>query len=118
MSEWSGFDLGKKKTTEANFQYWLGEISQNIAEIPVPVPRQYQVNWDTILRALVQQRTFVQLEHYITANPIPDCNFVANNMLMPAEAELLDMVVLHHMPNDMPAGLSSLQVEGDGNCFP
>ena len=28
------------------------------------------------------------------------------------------MVALHHMPNDMPARLAPLQVEGDGNCFP
>ena len=28
------------------------------------------------------------------------------------------MVVLHHMPNDMPTGLAPLQVEGDVNCFP
>ena len=66
---------------------------------------------------MAQQRTFVQLEHYITANPIPDCNYVANEMLMAAEAELLDMVALHHMPNDIPAGLVPLQVERDGNCF-
>ena len=122
--EWSGFDLGKKKPTEANLQYWLGEIAQNIRnihnipEIPVNVPRQCQLNWDAILRALAQQRTFVQLELYITENPISDCNYVVNDMLMPAEAELLDMVALHHMPNDIPAGLASLQVEGDGNCSP
>ena len=76
------------------------------------------VNWDAILRALGQQRTFVQLQHHITCNPIPDCNYVANNILMRAEAELLDMVALHHMPIDMCAGLAPLQVERDGNCFP
>ena len=67
---------------------------------------------------MAQQRTFVQLEHYMRANPITDCDYVSNNMLMQAEAELLDMVALHHMPNDMPTGLAPLQVEGDGNCFP
>ena len=60
----------------------------------------------------------MQLEHYIRANPIPDFNYVANDVLMQAEAQLLDMVALHHMPNDMPAGLAPLQIEGDGNCFP
>ena len=75
--------------------------------MPVPVPRQCQLNLDAILRALSQQRIFVQVEHYITANPIPDCNCVANDMLMPAEAELLDMVTLHHMPNDSRTGTSA-----------
>ena len=83
-----------------------------------PVQPRRQVNWDAILRALGQQKTFVQLQHYITENPLPDCNYVANNMLMQAEADMLDMVALHHMPNDMPAGLAPLQVEGDRNCFP
>ena len=39
-------------------------------------------------------------------------------MLIQAETDLLDMVAIHHMPNDMPPGLAPLQVEGDGNCFP
>ena len=39
-------------------------------------------------------------------------------MFIQAVAQLLDMVALHHMPNDMPAGLAPLQIEGDGNCFP
>ena len=65
-----------------------------------------------------QRRIYVQLQCYITANPIPDCSYVSNNILTQAEVELLDMVALHHMPNDMPAGLAPLQVEGIGNCFP
>ena len=103
-------------------QYWLGEITQNIHNVhnlpeDTAQPRR-AVNWDVILRALGQQRTFVQLQHYITCNPIPDCNYVADNILMQAEAELLDMVALHHVPNDMHVGLAPLQVEGNDNCFP
>ena len=117
--EWSGFDLAKKKATEPNLQFWFGDVPQNVRNISNDtVPRQGELNWDIILRALAQQRTFVQLEHYIRANPITDCDYVSSNMLMQAEAELLDMVALHHMPNDMPTGLAPLQAEGDGNCFP
>ena len=120
--EWSGFDLGKKKVTEANLLYWLGEITPNLCNIcnlsKEAVQQRGPANWDAILRSLAQQRTFVQLQHYMTANPIPDCNYVSNNILTQAEAELLDMVALHHVPNDMPPGLAPLQVEGDGNCFP
>ena len=119
---WSGFDLAKKKVTEANLQYWLGKITENIHNIrnlpKMPVQQRGQINWEAILRALAQQRTFVQLQHYIRGNAIPDCNYVANNILTQAEVELLDMVALHHMPNNMQAGLAPIQVEGDGNCFP
>ena len=62
-------------------------------------------------------RTFVLLQHYINANPIPDCDYVADNVIVQGEVELLDTVALHHMPNDMPLGLVPLQVESDGNCF-
>ena len=59
---------------------------RNICNLPKkPAPRQRALNWDAILIALSQNRTFVQLEHYIRANPIPDFNYVANNMLMQAE---------------------------------
>ena len=121
-SEWSGFDLAKKKVTEANLDFWLGERTQNICNIrnlfEEDVQQRPTRNWDAILTALGQQRTFVQLQWYISANPIPDCNYVLNNILTQAEVEFLDMVALHHMPNDMPPGLAPLQVEGDGNCFP
>ena len=33
-SEWSGFNLGKKKATQVNLQYWLGEITQNVRNLP------------------------------------------------------------------------------------
>ena len=47
--DWSGFDLGKRKATEANLQYWLGEIMQNIRNIcnateSAPRQGQRQVN--------------------------------------------------------------------------
>ena len=110
--EWSGFDLAKKKVTEANLQYWLGKITENIHNIrdlpKMPVQQRGQINWEAILRALAQQRTFVQVQHYIRGNAIPDCNYVANNILTQAEVELLDMVALHHMPNDMQAGLAPI----------
>ena len=30
----------------------------------------------------------------------------------------LDLVAMHHMPNDVISGLAPIQIEGDGNCFP
>ena len=95
------------------------ERTQNIRNLSEEDVQQRPTrNWDAILTALAQQRTFVQLQWYISANPIPDCNYVLNNILAQAEVEFLDMVALHHMPNDMPLGLAPLQVEGDENCFP
>ena len=109
--------MAKKKVTEANLDFWLGERTQNIRNIhnlsEEDVQQRPTRNLDVILTALGQQRTFVQLQRYISANPIPDCNYVLNSILTQVEVEFLDM-----MPNDMPPGLAPLQVEGDGNCFP
>ena len=34
-----------------------------------------------------------------------------------AEMENLDLVALHHVPNDAPRNVSPIQIEGDGNWF-
>ena len=66
-------DLLKKKATEANKQYWFGDMQDNIHNIcnlpTEPVQQRQELNWDAILRALTQQRTFVNLN--ITLDQIP-----------------------------------------------
>ena len=34
------------------------------------------------------------------------------------EINNLDLVTMHHMPDDMPPALAPIQIVGDGNCFP
>ena len=58
------------------------------------------------------------MQRYIGDNPIPDLICGPNDSLLQSETNTLDLVELHHMPNDMPAGYAPLQIEGDGNCFP
>ena len=81
-------------------------------------PRIENLNWSAILRALGQQRTFVQLQQYINANPIPEMICVANDNFLQSDTNILDLVALHHIPDDTPPGFAPVQIEGDGNCFP
>ena len=75
-TQWSGFDLGKKKPSDANLQYWLGAITQNIrnkCNLPDDVQQRRALNWDAILRPLANKKHLcswnVRLERtqYLTA---------------------------------------------------
>ena len=61
---------------------------------------------------------YAQLCRYINSNAIPDLICVPNDTLTQKELNNLDLVAMHHMPNDMPANLAPLQTGTDGNCFP
>ena len=122
-SEWSGFDLATKKNVKPNLKFWFGDNIRNfgihnLSQRDEVKPRAQPLNWSAILRALSQQRTFVQLQRYVFNNPIPDLICGPNDSILQSEMNTLDLVALHHMPNDMPRGYAPLQIEGDGNCFP
>ena len=74
-SEFTAFDLGRKKSAEASLKHWFGD------QVPdthmcnmstVDHARVQPINWASILQALAQQRSFVQLRRYVNANSIPD----------------------------------------------
>ena len=77
-----------------------------------------QLSWPAILRALGQQRSFIQLERYIVAKPIPQLVCVPDDTFQQSDTTLLDLVALHHIPDDTDAGFAPVQIEGNGNCFP
>ena len=76
-----------------------------------------QFSWPTIFRALGQQRSFVQLQRYIVTNPIPELVCVADDTFLQSDITLLDLVALHHLPDDTDPGFAPVQIEADGNCF-
>ena len=41
-----------------------------------------------------------------------------NDAIVQQEINNLDMVALHHIPDDAPETIAPVSVEGDGNCFP
>ena len=115
-SEWSGFDLATKKNVKPNLKFWFGDNIRNfgihnLLQRDEVKPRAQPLNWSAILRALSQQRTFVQLQRYVFNNPIPDLICGLNDSILQSEMNTLDLVALHHMPNDMPRGYAPLQIE-------
>ena len=41
-----------------------------------------------------------------------------NDAIAQQEVNNLDMVALHHLPDDAPEKIAPISVQGDGNCFP
>ena len=120
-SQWEGYDLAKKKSVELSLKFWFGDGTHNIPNIhnlpKTAQPRMATLNWPAILRALGQQRSFVQLQRYIRANPIPEIVCVASDNILQSDTNILDLVALHHIPEDTSSGFAPVQIEGDGNCL-
>ena len=121
-SQWEGYDLAKKKSVEPYLKFWFGDGIRNIPNIcnlpKTAQPQMATLNWPAILRALGQQRSFAQLQRYIRANTTPEIVCVANDNFLQSDTNILDLVALHHIPDDTLSGFAPVQNEGDGNCFP
>ena len=76
-----------------------------------------QVNWQNRSAALSAVNTFEELVAYVNNNPLPCFTDEANDTIT-QEIQNLDMVALHHIPDDAPHRIAPISVEGDGNCFP
>ena len=63
-------------------------------------------------------RTFQELQVYVNNNPLPEFVCESKYTMSPAEMEHLDLVALHHLPNNAPRNVGPIEIEGDGNCLP
>ena len=77
-----------------------------------------QVNWQNRIAALSAINTSEELVAYVNNNPLPCFTDEANNTITQQEIQNLDMVALHHIPDDALHRIAPISVEGDGNCFP
>ena len=102
--DWSACDLAKKKSVKPDLKYWFGDDTCNLPDIcnlpHIEEPCMQQLSWPAILRALAQQGSFFQLQRYIAANPIPQLAIAADDTFRQSDTNLLDLVALHHMPED------------------
>ena len=99
-------------------KHWFGGEITNAQICNIYDARIHNIDWNAILQRLSEQRSFVQVKRYVNGNPIPDLIICEpNDNLMPQETLNLDLVAMHYMPPDMPAGLAPVNIEGNGNCF-
>ena len=52
------------------------------------------------------------------SNPLPEFEGVPHVNMTVEDKANLDLVALHHLPNDALSGFAPISIEGDGNCLP
>ena len=115
---------GPKKFGKATRKWWLDtctdqicKIQGNTADIENP-NRQEEVDWRGKIAAMSSIRSYDELAQYVNNNPLPAFNDEPNDAISQQEINNLDMVALHHLPDDAPERISLISAEGDGTVFP
>ena len=98
---------------EPNLDFWFCD-----REPDLHILRVENVDWATCINEMSSIQTFTDLQVYVNNNPLPEFVCEPKYTMSAAEMENLDLVALHHVPNDAPRNVSPIQIEGDGNCFP
>ena len=62
--------------------------------------------------------TFDELVAYVHNHSLPPFTGQPNDTITQGELHNLDMVALHHIPNDAPQIVAPISIKGSGNCFP
>ena len=76
------------------------------------------MDWVARTTAMSAMTTFDELAAYVHNHPLPPFTDQPNDTITQEELQNLDMVALHHIPNDAPQRVVPISLEGDGNCFP
>ena len=76
------------------------------------------MDWVARIATMSAITTFDELVAYVHNHPLPPFTDQPNNTITQGELHNLDMVALHHIPNDAPQRVAPISIEGDGNCFP
>ena len=111
--EWQGYSFKRNKFVEPNLDFWFHDREPDLSILRVE-----NVDWATRINEMSSIRTFTDLQVYVNNNLLPEFVCEPKYTMSAAEMENLDLVALHHVPNDAPRNVSPIQIEGDGNCFP
>ena len=122
--EWKEYDFTTTKFGKANRKLWLDISTDQICKLQGNAVgqenqnRQEEVDWQGKVAAMSSIKSYDDLEQYVNNNPLPAFNDEPNDSIVQQESSNLDMVALHHLPDDAPKRTAPVSVEGDGNHFP
>ena len=111
--EWQGYSFKRDKFMEPNLDFWFHDREPDLHILHVE-----NVDWATHINEMSSIQLFTDLQVYVNNNPLLEFVCEPKYTMSAAEMENLDLVALHHVPNDAPRNVSPIQIEGDGNCFP
>ena len=115
--KWIGYSLSQRKNCQVNRSWWCRGVDEQIRKIAENTDLPLQVDWQNRIAALSAINTFEELVAYVNNNPLPCFTDEANDTIT-QEIQNLDMVALHHIPDDAPHRIAPISVQRDGNCFP
>ena len=104
LDEWQGYNFKSKKFVEPNLEFWFHDREQH-----VPILHTFDINWATHTNEMSSLQTFRDLQAYINNNPLPDFVCEPKYTVSAAEMENLDLVALHHVPNDAPRNVGLMK---------
>ena len=116
--EWNGYNLPGKKNCQPDRLWWCRIANEQIRKISKNIDFQHQVDWVARIATMSATTTFDELVAYVHNNPLPPFTDQLNDIITQEELHNLDMVALHHIPDDAPQRVAPISIEGDGNCFP
>ena len=77
-----------------------------------------QLTWEQRLAQMSSISNFDDLQEYVNSNPLPAFEGSVQQNMTESDKSKLDIVALHHLPQDAPDSFAPISVGGDGNCFP
>ena len=111
--EWKEYNFRTKKFGKAIRKWWLDTCTDQIHKIQVNAAseespnRQEEVDWGAKIAIMSSIRSYDELAQYVNHNPLPAFDDEPNDAKAQQEINNLDMVALHHLPDDTPENCPS-----------
>ena len=112
-----GYSLSGRKNCQPNRSWWSLTANDQIRKMGENTPLSLEINWQNRIAALNAINSYDEFVTYVN-NPLPSFMYKVNDTIAPHEIHHLDMVALHHIPDNAPLRIAPISVEGDGHCFP
>ena len=113
-----GYSLSGRKHCQPNRSWWCETADDQISKSGQNTHLPSEINWQNRIAVLSAINSFEELVTFVNNNPLPCFTNELNDTITQQEIHNLDMVALHHIPDNAPQRIAPLSVEGDGNCFP
>ena len=115
---WRGYSLSGRKHCQPNRSWWCETADDQICKSSQNTHLLSEINWQNRIAVLSAINSFEELVTFVNNNPLPCFMDELTDTITQQEIHNLDMVALHHIPDNAPQRIAPLSVEGDGNCFP
>ena len=94
--DWKGYNFKTNKFGKPNLDFWFRDREHT------DVLCIASISWVQYINRMSLFQSFSDLEEYVRSNPLPTLLGQPHYNITNAEMDNLDLVALHHIPNDAP----------------